>query len=140
MFLRPGAVGVFHRLLGKLCSELDYLDINEVLGPSMHPYLVALLNKLNQASDEAAYLRVKREQGLSRARSDAVNYSASLPDYARVFYPGTPDPALAQYVDVRSGGEVAGLELSLDKTLGGEDGEKTVVRDPIGVCGQIIPG
>ncbi len=41
-----------YRLLGKLCSELDYLDINDVLGPNMHPYLVELLNKLNQASDE----------------------------------------------------------------------------------------
>jgi uncharacterized alpha-E superfamily protein len=41
-----------HRLLGKLCSELDYLDINEVLGPDMHPYLGNLLNKLNQAGHE----------------------------------------------------------------------------------------
>jgi len=32
----------------------------------------------------AAYLRVKREQGLSRARSDAVNFGASPADYARV--------------------------------------------------------
>jgi F5/8 type C domain-containing protein len=32
----------------------------------------------------AAYLRVKREQGLSRARSDAVNFGAAPADYARV--------------------------------------------------------
>lgn len=32
----------------------------------------------------AAYLRVKREQGLVRTRSDAVNFGASLADYAAV--------------------------------------------------------
>lgn len=31
-----------------------------------------------------AYLRVKREQGLSRARSDAVNFGATAADYGRV--------------------------------------------------------
>lgn len=41
-----------HRLLGKICSELNYMDINEVLGPNMHPYLDQLLTKLNQAGDE----------------------------------------------------------------------------------------
>jgi len=40
------------RLLGKICSELDYTDINEVLGPNMHPYLEQLLIKLNQAGAE----------------------------------------------------------------------------------------
>jgi uncharacterized alpha-E superfamily protein len=40
------------RSLGKICSELDYLDINEVLGPNMHPYLEQLLKKINQAGDE----------------------------------------------------------------------------------------
>jgi uncharacterized alpha-E superfamily protein len=41
-----------YRSLGKICSELDYLDINELLGPNMHPYLEQLLKKMNQASDE----------------------------------------------------------------------------------------
>jgi uncharacterized alpha-E superfamily protein len=41
-----------HRALGRLCSELDYLDIHEVLGSNMHPFLDRLLGKINQAGDE----------------------------------------------------------------------------------------
>jgi uncharacterized alpha-E superfamily protein len=41
-----------HRSLGRICSELDYVDINEVLGVNMRPYLNRLLNIMNQAGDE----------------------------------------------------------------------------------------
>jgi len=41
-----------HRALGRICSELDYLDINEVLGANMHPFLQLLLSKINKAGDE----------------------------------------------------------------------------------------
>jgi uncharacterized alpha-E superfamily protein len=41
-----------HKALGRMCSELDYLDINEVLGANMHPFLNRLLSKINQAGDE----------------------------------------------------------------------------------------
>lgn len=41
-----------HRSLGRICSEMDYLDVNEILGPNMHPYLERLLNKVNQAGAE----------------------------------------------------------------------------------------
>lgn len=40
------------RSLGRICSELDYLDISEVLDHNMHPYLDRLLRALNQASAE----------------------------------------------------------------------------------------
>jgi len=40
-----------HRALGRICSELDYIDINEVLGTNMHPFLGRLLDKINQAGD-----------------------------------------------------------------------------------------
>jgi len=41
-----------HRSLGKVCSELDYTDIDEVLGPNMHTYLDRLLGQMNQAGDD----------------------------------------------------------------------------------------
>jgi uncharacterized alpha-E superfamily protein len=41
-----------HRSLGRICSELDYVDITEVLGVNMRPYLNRLLNIMNQAGDE----------------------------------------------------------------------------------------
>jgi uncharacterized alpha-E superfamily protein len=41
-----------HRSLGRICSELDYVDIEEVLGANMHPYLTRLLTKMNHAGDE----------------------------------------------------------------------------------------
>ena len=41
-----------HRALGRICSELDYLDISEVLGSNMHPYLDRLLTKMNEAGNE----------------------------------------------------------------------------------------
>ncbi|HZS07265.1 MAG TPA: alpha-E domain-containing protein [Blastocatellia bacterium] len=40
------------RTLGRVCSELDYLDIGEVLDHNMHPYLDQLLLRLNQMGDE----------------------------------------------------------------------------------------
>lgn len=40
------------RTLGRICSELDYMDINEILGNRMHPYLERLLSQLNQAGNE----------------------------------------------------------------------------------------
>jgi uncharacterized alpha-E superfamily protein len=41
-----------HRSLGRICSELDYLDIREVLGPGMHPFLLRLLSNINQSGAE----------------------------------------------------------------------------------------
>jgi len=41
-----------HRSLGRICAELDYIDIHEVLGENMHPFLIRLLSKINQAGDE----------------------------------------------------------------------------------------
>ena len=40
------------RALGRICSELDYLDIQEVLDQNMHPYLDRLLLRINQAGIE----------------------------------------------------------------------------------------
>jgi uncharacterized alpha-E superfamily protein len=40
------------RVFGRLCAELDYLDIRDVLGQGVHPYLDQLEQRLNQAGDE----------------------------------------------------------------------------------------
>ena len=41
-----------HRTLGRLCSELEYLDIHDVLEERMHPFLTRLLKQMNLAGDE----------------------------------------------------------------------------------------
>ncbi len=40
------------RALGRICSELGYLEISEVLDQNMHPYLDRLLRRLNEAGVE----------------------------------------------------------------------------------------
>ena len=40
------------RALGRICSELGYLEINELLNDKMHPYLDSLLYRLNELGDE----------------------------------------------------------------------------------------
>lgn len=40
------------RIFGRLVSEMEYLDIREVLGEGMHPYLDQLQQRINRASDE----------------------------------------------------------------------------------------
>jgi hypothetical protein len=40
------------RTLGRICSELDYLDMQEVLDQNMHPYLHLLLQRIIQAGIE----------------------------------------------------------------------------------------
>lgn len=43
-----------HRALGRLCSELEYLDIRDVLDDRMHPFLSHLLRRINEAADDVA--------------------------------------------------------------------------------------
>jgi len=40
--------------LGKLCAELEYLDIHEVLGPGMDAFLDGLVTKVHRVGDEIA--------------------------------------------------------------------------------------
>lgn len=40
------------RALGRICSELGYLEINELLNQNMHPYLDGLLYRLNEVGTE----------------------------------------------------------------------------------------
>jgi uncharacterized alpha-E superfamily protein len=40
------------RLFGRLCADLDYLDIRDVLGAGVHQYLDRLAGRLNLAGDE----------------------------------------------------------------------------------------
>lgn len=40
------------RALGRICSDLGYLEIDEVLDQNMHPYLDRLLTSLNQVGTE----------------------------------------------------------------------------------------
>jgi uncharacterized alpha-E superfamily protein len=42
------------RSLGRLAADLDYLDLHNVLGPAMDPFLNQLLQRLNHISDDAA--------------------------------------------------------------------------------------
>jgi len=42
------------RALGRLVNDLEYIDIHDVLGTDMHPYLDQLQQRLNQAGDEIA--------------------------------------------------------------------------------------
>ncbi len=53
------------------------------------------------------------------------------PEERRTYPLGDVASEVVGYAGVDNNG-LAGLELSLDKVLGGVDGEKTVVRDPIG--------
>ncbi len=43
---------VSQRALGRICSELEYLDIQEVLDERMHPFLSRLLRQINLAGDD----------------------------------------------------------------------------------------
>jgi uncharacterized alpha-E superfamily protein len=40
--------------LGKLCAELEYLDIHEVLGTGMDAFLDGLVSKIHRVGDEIA--------------------------------------------------------------------------------------
>lgn len=40
------------RALGRVCSELGYLELNELLNQNMHPYLDSLLYRLNEVGIE----------------------------------------------------------------------------------------
>ncbi|MGA1368977.1 MAG: alpha-E domain-containing protein [Blastocatellia bacterium] len=40
------------RLIGRICADLEYLNIEEVLGARMHPFLDTLLMRINQVGDE----------------------------------------------------------------------------------------
>jgi uncharacterized alpha-E superfamily protein len=40
------------RLIGRICADLEYLNIEEVLGPRLHPFLHTLLMRINQVGDE----------------------------------------------------------------------------------------
>ncbi len=40
------------RLMGRICAELEFLDIGEVLDQNMHPFLVQLLLRLNHVGSE----------------------------------------------------------------------------------------
>ncbi len=40
------------RLMGRICAELEYLEISEVLDQNMHPFLDQLLLKINHAGSE----------------------------------------------------------------------------------------
>lgn len=48
----PGQLNNAQRALGRLGAEMNYLDIQEVLGDNLHPYLDKLLKRLNQAGQE----------------------------------------------------------------------------------------
>ncbi len=50
--IRQGNLLSPQRTLGRICAEMDYLEINEVLDQNMHPYLDRLLLRLNQAGNE----------------------------------------------------------------------------------------
>lgn len=49
---QPQMLATPQRQLGRICAELDYLDISEVLDQNMHPYLEQLLLRLNQVGNE----------------------------------------------------------------------------------------
>ncbi len=40
------------RTLGRLCADLDYLDIHEILGKNMNPFLADLLMRLNTIGED----------------------------------------------------------------------------------------
>ena len=42
------------RLLGRLLNDMEYLDIRDVLGDGMHPYLDQIQQRLNQAGNDIA--------------------------------------------------------------------------------------
>lgn len=42
------------QVLGRVCAELEYLDIHEVLGPGMDAFLDSLVSKLHRVGDEIA--------------------------------------------------------------------------------------
>jgi uncharacterized alpha-E superfamily protein len=48
----PRTVTNPQRLVGRLCAELTYLDIQEVLGEQMDPYLNQLIKRLNTIDEE----------------------------------------------------------------------------------------
>jgi uncharacterized alpha-E superfamily protein len=43
-----------HRTLGRLSADLEYLNIHEVLGANMDPFLTRLLHQLNSVGDDIA--------------------------------------------------------------------------------------
>ena len=49
---RNGQQGGPARTFGRLCADLDYLDIRDVLGAGVHDYLDQLTRRLNLAGDE----------------------------------------------------------------------------------------
>ncbi len=49
---QPGQAGGPQRTLGRVCSELEYLDIHDILDERMHPFLTRLLRQTNLTGDE----------------------------------------------------------------------------------------
>ncbi len=50
----PSQQTVPQRLLGRLLNDMEYLDIRDVLGDGMHPYLDQIQQRLNQAGNDIA--------------------------------------------------------------------------------------
>lgn len=42
------------RAFGRICAELEYLDIHEVLGDALHPYLEQISHRIDAAGEEIA--------------------------------------------------------------------------------------
>jgi uncharacterized alpha-E superfamily protein len=51
---RIQGIGSPQRSLGRLVSELDYLDVRDVLGEHLHEYLGELVIRINAAGDDVA--------------------------------------------------------------------------------------
>ena len=98
----------------------------------------ALYRKLADPSRRFAY--VKRKADAEDAAALARRKLAGLGFYPeeRRFYPqGTVAAHVLGYAGVDNKG-LAGLELALDRTLGGRPGRETIVRDPFGRVIDIV--
>jgi uncharacterized alpha-E superfamily protein len=68
-----GAKPSRHRqLLGRLCANLEYLEIDDVLGPAMQPFLEDLLGRVYQVGDEVAKAYFSTRIVLPRGRGPYV--------------------------------------------------------------------
>jgi uncharacterized alpha-E superfamily protein len=56
------------QLVGRLCAELEFLEIADVLGPAMQPFLDGLLRQVHQIGDELARAYFSARLVLPRAR------------------------------------------------------------------------
>src|SRR5918911_2385188 len=92
------------------------------------------------ADQSRGFVYVQRQADPEKAQALEAEHIVGLgfyPEEKRIYPQGHVGASVVGYAGVDNRG-LAGLELSLDKTLRGQSGEKTIVKDPFGHTLEVV--